>query len=385
MGLIGVGQGGGSVVDRFVARNEWSSHKSVLPFAIAINTAKSDLMGLKNVPMDSRVLIGQTRVKGHGAGGNPDLGARVAEEDIHFIKRAISRHGTHNIDAFLVIAGLGGGTGSGGSSIIARALKESYSEPVYSLAILPSEDEGQLMAFNAAKSLHTLSEEVDAIFLWDNQIWQSSGLSMKDTYTEMNNRIVDPFLTLLGAGEVTSSSRVGVKVVDASDIIYSTTGYVTMGYSGWQKSSVAVVKDVGMKILPFLKKSSVQDLDPTTRCFSLIQDAANGMLSAECNYASATKAMFIVSGTPSEISRQGIDKARVWLEQVTAGAEVRGGDYPMPMSKSLSSVVMFSGLQEIEVINRITEKAKMVEKLRAKKANGSFRKKEPVSPKAWGI
>ncbi len=55
LGLIQVGQGGGSILDRFAAKNESAHQKNVLPFTIAMNPAKSDLMGLKSaraIPAD---------------------------------------------------------------------------------------------------------------------------------------------------------------------------------------------------------------------------------------------------------------------------------------------------------------------------------------------
>ncbi|MFB6186953.1 MAG: cell division protein, partial [Halobacteriaceae archaeon] len=80
----------------------------------------ADLMGLEHVPADNRVLIGQARVKGHGVGADNELGAEIAEEDQDEIMGAIDNIPVHEIDAFLIIAGLGGGTGSGGAPVLAK-------------------------------------------------------------------------------------------------------------------------------------------------------------------------------------------------------------------------------------------------------------------------
>ena len=62
-------------------------------------------------------------MKGHGVGADNELGAEVAEEDIGEILGTLDSVPTHEIDAFLVVAGLGGGTGSGGAPVIAKNLK----------------------------------------------------------------------------------------------------------------------------------------------------------------------------------------------------------------------------------------------------------------------
>ena len=54
---------------------------------IVINTARTDLMGIKNIPMEDRLLIGQTMVKGHGVGTDNVTGAKVAADEIDTIIR----------------------------------------------------------------------------------------------------------------------------------------------------------------------------------------------------------------------------------------------------------------------------------------------------------
>ena len=107
--FIGFGQAGGKVVDMFMEQD-----KTNLFRAIAVNTARTDLLGLKQIPMKDRVLIGQTVVKGHGVGTENALGAKITRDEIDPIVTAIESIGTHDIDAFVIVAGLGGGTGSGG-------------------------------------------------------------------------------------------------------------------------------------------------------------------------------------------------------------------------------------------------------------------------------
>ena len=139
LAMIGFGQAGGKVLDKFLEYDERTG-SNIVGAAVAVNTAKADLMGLERVPEEQRVLIGQARVKGHGVGADNELGAEVAEEDIDEIQGAIDSIPVHEVDAFLIIAGLGGGTGSGGAPVLAKHLKRIYTEPVYGLGILPGSD-----------------------------------------------------------------------------------------------------------------------------------------------------------------------------------------------------------------------------------------------------
>ncbi len=141
LAMVGFGQAGGKILDKFLEYDRRNG-SDIVRAALAVNTAKADLVGLENVPEENRVLIGQSRVKGHGVGADNELGSEVAEEDIDELVAAMDDVPAHEVDAFLIIAGLGGGSGSGGGPVLARHLKRIYTEPVYALGILPSADEG---------------------------------------------------------------------------------------------------------------------------------------------------------------------------------------------------------------------------------------------------
>ena len=109
--FIGFGQAGGKIVDMFIEQDKKLGTNSFR--GIAVNTARTDLMGLKNIEMKDRILIGQTLVKGHGVGTDNVTGARVTADEIDSIINAVDTRGTHDVDAFVIVAGLGGGTGQG--------------------------------------------------------------------------------------------------------------------------------------------------------------------------------------------------------------------------------------------------------------------------------
>ena len=223
LAMIGFGQAGGKIVDKFVEYDAQTGSQ-IVRAAVAVNSAKADLMGLTNIPKDQRVLIGQSRVKGHGVGADNELGAEIAEEDIDEVQGAIDGIPVHEVDAFLVCAGLGGGTGSGGAPVLAKHLKRIYTEPVYGLGVLPGSDEGGIYTLNAARSFQTFVREVDNLLVFDNDSWRKTGESVQGGYDEINEEIVKRFGILFGAGEVQAGQEIAESVVDSSEIINTPAG-----------------------------------------------------------------------------------------------------------------------------------------------------------------
>jgi len=354
--VIGFGQAGGKIADMFM-KFEKERRMGCIVRALAINTARSDLKGLKHIPMEDRLLIGEAIAKGHGIGANNELGARVAMEEIHTIQSAIDKKGTHLVDAFLIIAGLGGGTGSGGAPVLARRLKMLYDEPVYGLGILPAREEGSLYALNAARSLKTFVKEVDNLFLFDNDAWKRSGESVKSAYEDINMEIVRRFSILFGAGE---SNEVGQMVVDAAEIIETLRGggISTIGYAAEEVSEEYDGGGGGfLKIFGRKKKSSIETIDGVTRILSLTKRAIVGRLTIPCDVSTAERALIIVAGPPEHLSRKGVESAKLRIEELIRGTEVRGGDFPIPKSRHVATLVLFSGVSDIPRVKELQEMA----------------------------
>ncbi|MDY6865027.1 MAG: tubulin/FtsZ family protein [Halobacteriota archaeon] len=356
--VIGFGQAGGKIADLFTEYDQKTKQNSVVR-SLAINTAKSDLMGLKCIPIEDRLLIGQSIAKGHGVGANNEVGAKVASEDLYTIQSAIDIRGTHETDAFLVVAGLGGGTGSGGAPVLANRLKELYAEPVYGLGIIPAKDEGSLYTLNAARSFMTFVNQVDNLFLFDNSSWKKEGETLGEAYNYMNEEIVRRFGVLLGAGEsIKSTDDVGDIVLDASEIIntLATGGIATIGYAVEELQSQKggfFSRIVGGR----RDKGSIDKLDTTTRITSLVRRATMGRLTMPCDVKTAEKALVLLAGPPGELNRMGIEKSRIWVEDLIEGTEVRGGDYPIPGSKYVAAAVLFSGVSDVPRIKELQEAA----------------------------
>jgi cell division GTPase FtsZ len=359
LAMIGFGQAGGKVVDQFLEYDR-NHNSNIVRAAVAVNTAKADLLGLENIPQDQRVLIGQSRVKGHGVGADNELGAEIAEEDIDEVQGAIDNIPVHEVDAFLVVAGLGGGTGSGGAPVLAKHLKRIYTEPVYGLGILPGSDEGGIYTLNAARSFQTFVREVDNLLVFDNDAWRKTGESVEGGYNQINKEIVTRFGVLFGAGEVEAGQEVAESVVDSSEIINTLAGggVSTVGYA----SENVEPKGNSGGLLSRLTGGGDDDdgLDSahtTNRITSLVRKAALGRLTLPCEIEGAERALLVMAGPPEHLNRKGIERGRKWIEEQTGSMEVRGGDYPIRKSTQVAAVILLSGVTNVPRIKELQQVA----------------------------
>src|SRR6056297_3047712 len=359
LAMIGFGQAGGKILDKFIEYDQRTG-SGIVRSAVAVNTAKADLMGLRHVPQENRVLIGQSRVKGHGVGADNELGAEIAEEDIDEIQGAVDQVPVHEIDAFLIIAGMGGGTGSGGAPVVAKHLKRIYTEPVYGLGVLPGSDEGGIYTLNAARSFQTFVREVDNLLVFDNDAWRQSGESVEGGYAEINDEIVRRFGILFGAGEVEQGGEVAESVVDSSEIINTLAGggVSTVGYAREEVENAGGGNGGLLSRLTGGEEEDELDTAHTTnRITSLVRKAALGRLTLPCEIEGTERALLVMAGPPKYLNRKGIERGRKWLEEQTGSMEVRGGDYPVRGANFVASVVLLSGVNNVPRIKELQEVA----------------------------
>ena len=354
LAMIGFGQAGGKIVDKFLEYDE-RTNSGIVRDAVAVNTAKADLLGLDRVPESNRVLIGQARVKGQGVGADNELGSQIAEEEIDEIQSAIDRIPVHEIDAFLIVTGLGGGTGSGGSPVLARHLQRIYTEPVYGLGVLPGSDEGGIYTLNAARSFQTLTREVDNLLVFDNDAWRRTGESIESGYESINEEIVTRFGLLFGAGEIDVGDDVAESVVDSSEIINTLSGggVSTVGYAS---DPIDTGQSGGLLSRFTGNNEPAFDTSSTTnRITSLVRKAARGRLTLPCEIDVVERGLLVIAGPPEFLSRKGIEHGRKWLEEETGSMEIRGGDYPMPNAQEVAGVVLLSGVADVPRIKELQQ------------------------------
>ena len=151
--VVGVGGGGGSAINRMV-----SGGIRGVGF-VAINT---DIQALHYNKANEKIHIGKTVTKGLGAGMNPDLGKGAAEESQNEIKEALK-----GCDMVFVTCGLGGGTGSGASPVVASIAKEMGALTV-AVVTKPFMFEGGQRKNIADRAYDELADKVDTIITISN-------------------------------------------------------------------------------------------------------------------------------------------------------------------------------------------------------------------------
>ncbi|SDM92743.1 Cell division GTPase FtsZ [Halogranum gelatinilyticum] len=355
--LLGVGQAGGKIVDRFL-QYEQQTNQDFIVGTVALNTARADLRGLEHIPDRRRHLFGQTEVNGHGVGADNELATRLTVEDAQELIRATDDIPTSKADAFLVVAGLGGGTGSGAAPVIARELDRIYAQPIYGLGILPGTDEGSIYTYNAARSFQTFIDEVDNLLLFDNDAWMQSGEDVTSAYDSMNEKLVRRLSVIFNAGEVSGSDAVGESVVDSSEIINTLKGggVTTIGFAS---SELPDDSSSGFSIRGLLGSSTPKpdEVEAVSRITTAARRAARGRLTLPADLSSTERALVVVSGPPAWLSRKGIEQSSQWLEEETTSMEIRGGDDPQPSSKYVSVAGLFSGVTDIPRLKQLQQQA----------------------------
>jgi len=152
--VAGVGGAGVNAVNRMIEANLRGVE------FIAINTDAQQLaMSLANVKID----IGRETTKGLGAGADPEVGRRAAEEHIEELEAALK-----GADMVFVTAGEGGGTGTGAAPIVARVAKELGALTV-GVVSRPFNWEGSRRAQQAQKGIEELQAQVDTLIVVPNQ------------------------------------------------------------------------------------------------------------------------------------------------------------------------------------------------------------------------
>ncbi len=152
--VVGVGGGGGNAVNRMIA----SDVKGVE--FIAINT---DKQALRRCKAEKQLNIGEKLTNGFGAGSNPDLGKRAADEAYNEIKKLIS-----GADMVFLTAGMGGGTGTGATPIVAKAAREMDVLTV-GVVTTPFGFEGKKRMVQAIEGIEEIREYVDSLVVIPNE------------------------------------------------------------------------------------------------------------------------------------------------------------------------------------------------------------------------
>ena len=152
--VIGVGGGGGNAVNRMVENGVQGVE------FVSINT---DMQALNYSQASTKIQIGEKLTKGQGAGANPEIGRKAAEESKDQIAAALA-----NTNMVFITAGMGGGTGTGAAPVVAQIARELGILTV-GVVTRPFAFEGKKRLEQALSGIEELNKNVDSLVIIPNE------------------------------------------------------------------------------------------------------------------------------------------------------------------------------------------------------------------------
>ncbi len=225
--VIGCGGAGNNAVSRLARYG--------LPGArtLAINTDNQQLSAAR---ADAKILIGQRLTRGMGAGGDPDLGRRAAELAMPELEGILK-----DADLVFVLAGLGGGTGTGSAPVVARLARERGAI-VVALVTTPFHLE-KARVFAAEEGLELLRSHADTSIVMDNNrlLQCAPHLPLEDAFS-----FVDEIITDIVSGiceTITQPSLINLDYADLCTIMRSGgASFMFVGESSMKSSPEKIVR-----------------------------------------------------------------------------------------------------------------------------------------------
>ncbi|KAF2068781.1 hypothetical protein CYY_009897 [Polysphondylium violaceum] len=272
--VVGVGGGGGNAINHMIEKNLGGVN------FYACNTDHQDL--IKSLSKN-RIQLGAKLTKGHGAGANPEKGRLAAEES----KQEIIDN-FKDTDLLFLAAGMGGGTGTGSSPIIAKTIKESKKDIIIvAVVTIPFKFEGKRKHLIAQQGLEELRKYVDTLVVISNE--NLLGNTNRDTPLDQAFLFADDIL------------HNGVRSI--ANII-NVPGIINLDYS--DISSILIGRK-GLSRIGF-GEASGQD-----RAYKAVYDAMNNPL-IENDNEKFTGLLVNISGG-SDISLKEINRVTVYLQE----------------------------------------------------------------------
>ena len=272
--VIGVGGGGNNAVNRMIT----SSIKGVE--FVAINT---DRQALNHSDAATQLVIGEKLTRGFGAGANPQIGARAAEESIEEIKTILE-----DADMVFITAGMGGGTGTGAAPVVARVAHEM---DILTIGIVtkPFGFEGRRRMDQAVAGIAELSQYVDSLVVIpndklkqvsDSRITLENAFEVADGVLSRGTKSISELITVHGL--------INLDFADVSSVMKN-AGYAHMGVgsaSGKDKAEQAARQAISSPLL----ESSISGSEGILISITVSPDVgledidlASTMVSNECN------------------------------------------------------------------------------------------------------
>lgn len=281
--VIGIGGGGGNAINNMIA-----ARLQGVEFIVA-NTDSQDI---ERSACPNRLQLGTNITRGLGSGADPEVGRLSAEENINDIREAVS-----GADMVFITAGMGGGTGTGASPVIARQCKESGALTV-AVVTKPFAFEGSKRMTRALAGIDRLKKDVDTLIIIPNERLKSIGeksAMFKDLITKADD-------VLLNA------------VRGISDLIMS-SGFINLDFADVKK----VMSEMGTAIMGTGRAGG------ENRATEAAQQAINSPLLEDISIGGA-KGLLMNITAPPDITMDEIDAASNYIKgEVAEDAEIFWG------------------------------------------------------------
>ncbi len=212
--VIGVGGGGGNAVNRMIASGIEG---------VEFVTVNTDKQATYRSLAPNKPIIGEKLTHGYGAGGNPEVGKKSAEESEDEIAEIVK-----DADMVFITAGMGGGTGTGAAPVVAEIAKDNGAL-VVAIVTKPFTMEGKKRAQYALEGINNLKEVVDALIVVPND--KLAALVDKNTSLVNAFEMADDILRQATKGISEIINGFGVINVDFADArsVFSEKGFAHMG------------------------------------------------------------------------------------------------------------------------------------------------------------
>jgi len=217
--VIGIGGGGCNAVNRYFP------HAHELGEVWALNT---DAQHLLTVQAHHKLLLGRNLCRGRGANADPHVGEMAAEESRPQLAERLA-----GARLVFLIAGLGGGTGSGAAPVVAKVARERKATTV-AFVTHPFTVEGQVRADNAHHSLDRLRAHADftSVFRNDRLLREHPGLTLRDALRKADEELFRPIRALRRAARQADLARVRSRLRGATaSAAASATATLQLGYA----------------------------------------------------------------------------------------------------------------------------------------------------------
>ncbi len=371
--FIGLGGAGARIVDRI---HQIHADRSFVHAVACFDTDRTTLDGLESVPADRRHRFGDG-VDGPGLVGDIERGFALGTDHATELCRELDAGRPGTAEAFLLVTGLGGGTGGGATPALAAELTHLYEHPVYAFGVLPGPpDRDPLVTDHAAfqsapdkqrtgdstdatrataaiRSLDRLEGAVDAIIGFDSAAWLRSGESMPTATGRLNDIIAERIAATFADPDGETASQ---RVIDAADIgrILGRDGtYATIGYA--EQKVIEEQSRFGLGLF-----STTQDVDTSSAIQAVevvTRKATRGKQTATPGIVQPSRALLVVGGPPAWLIRSAIADGRAWLADELDVEELLSGDRPNPDMTAVFATVVRAGLDSLPRIETLRTRA----------------------------